>query len=322
MEKNMRYYKRIDEIEDINIVSRLVCKEYNLGTLMDTQEIYVGYEDFNAFITTTTGKYLMKIFRNLRDDNEVYSVINRTYTAYANGVNTPKIYKNLHGEIVTIIKYLNSRFRVSVIEYIDGKNFFELNKKPTIEQLIKIADIGSDMSKIDYKPDFVYDEWAITSFCNEFEKKKKYLEKKYLDIVEPIYNKFKQFDYDKLPKSFVHGDMMSTNLLLDKNDKIWLIDFSVSNYMARINEIVVICDDMALIPGNKEESEKRVKLAFDEWCKNVNATDLEKESFQLLFDVANAINVLNPVYELVTGNDSNETKMHLEAGLFALTLFR
>ena len=322
MEKNMRYYKRIDEIEDINIVSRLVCEEYDLGSLIDTQEIYVGYEDFNAFITTTTGKYLMKIFRNLRDDNEVYSVINRTYTAYTNGVKTPKIYKNSKGDIVTIIKYLNSRFRVSVIEYIDGKNFFELNKKPTIEQLIKIADIGSDMSKIDYKPDFVYDEWAITSFCNEFEKKKKYLEKKYLDIVEPIYDRFKKFDYDKLPKSFVHGDMMSTNLLLDKNDNIWLIDFSVSNYMARINEIVVICDDMALIPGNKEESEKRVKMAFEEWCNQVNATDFEIESFQLLFDVANAINVLNPVYELVTGNDSNETKMHLEAGLFALTLFK
>ena len=322
MEKNMRYYKRIDEIEDINIVSRLVCEEYDLGNLIDTQEIYVGYEDFNAFITTTSGKYLMKIFRNLRDDNEVYSVINRAYTAYANGVNTPRIYKNKHGEIVTIIKYLNSRFRVSVIEYIDGKNFFELNKKPTMDQLIKITDIGSDMSKIDYKPEFVYDEWAITSFCKEFEKKKHYLEKKYLDIVEPIYNRFKKFDYDKLPKSFVHGDMMSTNLLLDKNDNIWLIDFSVSNYMARINEIVVICDDMALISKNKEESEKRVKIAFEEWCKRVDATDFEIESFQLLFDVANAINVLNPVYELVTGNDSEETKMHLEAGLFALTLFR
>ena len=79
---------------------------------------------------------------------------------------------------------------------------------------------------------------------------------------------------------------------------------------------------MALIPGNKEESEKRVKMAFEEWCNQVNATDFEIESFQLLFDVANAINVLNPVYELVTGNDSNETKMHLEAGLFALTLFK
>lgn len=29
--KNSRYYSRIDEIDDIGILSDLVCKEYNLG---------------------------------------------------------------------------------------------------------------------------------------------------------------------------------------------------------------------------------------------------------------------------------------------------
>lgn len=34
--KNDRYYSRIDEIENINIISELVCREYNLGILKDT----------------------------------------------------------------------------------------------------------------------------------------------------------------------------------------------------------------------------------------------------------------------------------------------
>lgn len=322
MEKNMRFYNRIDEIEDINIVSDMVTKEYKLGILLDTFVIEIGYEDFNAIITTTTGKYLMKIFRNSRSDKEVYECINRSYTAYINNVQTPKIYKNSKDEIVSILKYGNSRFRISVIEYIDGNNFFDLNRKPTIEELLKIVDIGSNLNKIDYRPNFIYDQWAITSFCDEFEKKKRYLNKEHLNLIEPIYKKFKNFEYDKLPKTFVHGDMMSTNLMLDKNNDIWVIDFSVSNYTARLNEIVVICDDVALIVNNKEESEKRIKIAFNEWCKKVNATEFEKQSFQMLYDVANAINVLLPNYELATGNDSNETKMHLNAGLFALKLFK
>ena len=322
MNKNMRYYNRIDEIKDINILSDLICKEYQLGSIKDTYVIEIGYEDFNAILTTSTGKYLMKVFRNSRSDEEVDQCINRSYIAMQNNVKTPKIYKNSEGNIVTIINHLNSRFRVSVIEYIDGNNFFDLKRKPTLDELMKIVDIGSNLNKIDYKPNFIYDTWAITSFCREFEKKKKYLEEKYLNIVEPIYNKFKKFDYDKLPKAFVHGDMMSTNLMLDKNDDIWVIDFSVSNYTARLNEIVVICDDVALIPNNKEESEMRIKMTFNEWCKKVEASEFEKESFQMLFDVANAINVLNPIYELATGNDSDETKMHLNAGLFALTLFK
>lgn len=322
MKKNNRYYNRIDYIEDINILSSLVAKEYKLGDVIDTYVIEIGYEDFNAIISTSTGKYLMKVFRNSRSDEEVYQCINRSYIAGQNNVKTPKVYKNSKNDIVTIINYLNSRFRVSVIEYIDGNNFFDLNRKPTLEELKKIVDIGSNLNKINYKPNFIYDTWAITSFCKEFEKKKKYLEKKYLEIVKPIFNRFKNFEYDKLPKSFVHGDMMSTNLMLDKNNDIWVIDFSVSNYTARLNEIVVICDDVALILNNKEESEKRIKIAFNEWCQKINATDFEKHSFQILFDVANAINVLNPIYEIATGNDSDETKMHLNAGLFALTLFK
>lgn len=322
MKKNDRYYNRIDTIEDINILSKLVCEEYELGVFKDTYVIEIGYEDFNAVITTSIGKFLMKVFRNSRTDKEVEECINRSYMAFENNVKTPKIYKNSKNELISIIEYLNSRFRLCVIEYIDGNNFFELNKKPTLEELRKIVDIASNLNKIDYRPNFIYDTWAITSFCNEFEKKKEYLEEKYLNIIEPIYNKFKQFDYDRLPKAFVHGDMMSTNLMLDTNDDIWVIDFSVSNYTARLNEIVVICDDIAVVPGEKEESERRIMIAFDEWCKKVNATQFEKGSFKMLFDVANAINILNPLYEIATGNDSEETKMHLNAGIFALSLFK
>lgn len=322
MKKNMRYYSRIDEIDDINILSELVCEEYSLGKLEDTYVIEVGYEDFNAIITSSTGKYLMKVFRNSRSDEEVVQCINRSYIATQSNVKTPEIYKNSKGDIVSIIKHGNSRFRVSVIQYIDGENFFFLKRQPTFDELLKIVDIGCNLNKINYKPNFIYDTWAITSFCKEFEKKKHYLDKKYLDIVEPIYKRFRDFDYDKLPKAFVHGDMMSTNLMLDKNGEIWVIDFSVSNFTARINEIIVICDDVALIVNDKKESERRVKAAFDAWCEKMKATDFEKESFQLIYDVANAINVLNPIYEIKTGNDTEETQMHLEAGLFALTLFK
>ncbi len=320
--KNSRYYSRIDEIDDIGILSDLVCKEYNLGNYQDTFVIEIGYEDFNAIVTTSTGKYLMKVFRNLRDDKEVEDCINRSWSAFKNNVQTPKIYKNSKGNIVTIINYKNSRFRVSILEYIDGANFFDLNRKPTIDELKKIVSIASNLNKIEYKPNFIYDTWAITSFCKEFERKQRYLNDEYLNMVKPIYEKFKDFDYDKLPKSFVHGDMMSTNLMVDRNENIWVIDFSVANYTARLNEIVVICDDVALIYGNKEESEKRIMMVFEQWCKEVNATQFEKDSFQMLLDVANAINVLNPLYEIATGNDSDETKMHLNAGIFGLSLFK
>ena len=315
-----RFYDRIDKIDDIGKLSELACREYNLGDYIDTSIIEIGYEDFNAIITTSTGKYFMKVFRNSRDDNEVREVIKRAYVAEQNGVKSPKIYKNKNGKIVTNINYEDSRFRLAMMQYIDGSNFFELNREATIEELRRISDLGSSMNKIKYKPNFIYDSWAITSFVEELEKKQQYISKEHLKLIQPIYNKFKEFNYSSLPKAFVHGDITQINLMQDKNEEFWAIDFSVSNYTARLNEIIIICNNFAVIPGNKLESEKRIKIAFEQWAKGVNATDLERKSFQLLFDVANAIYLVNPSYETAMGNDSEENKMFFRLGTFGLSL--
>ncbi len=320
MEKNMRYYSRIDEISDINILSSLACKQYGLGDLIDTYVVEIGYEDFNAIITTTTGKYFMKVFTNSRDDTEVKEVIYRAYVAEQNNVKAPKVYKNVNGKIVTNINYGSSRFRLAIMQYIDGVNFLELGRVATIEELRRIADLGSSMNKIPYKPKFIYDSWAITSFIEEFEKKKQYISKENLNLIQTIYERFKTFDYNSLPHSFVHGDITQINLMKDSNEDFWAIDFSVSNYTARLNEIIIICNNFAVIPGNKSESEKRIKIAFEQWTKNVNATDIERNSFGLLFDVANAIYLINSSYESAMGNDSKENKMLFKLGTFGLSL--
>lgn len=316
------YYNRIDKIENIDILCDLISKEYQLGTYKDSFLIETGYEDFNVKLVTSSGKYLIKIFRNSRSYDEAKECIERNFVAYENKIRTPKVFKNSKGEILTTIEYNMSKFRLAVIDYIDGQTFFELNRKPSIDELKKIVDIGCSLNILNYKPKFIYDTWAITSFCDEYEKKESIISLEYLEILTPIYKRFKQFNYDDLPKSFVHGDLRSTNLILDHNGEVWAVDFSVSNYTARLNEIVVICTEIAIIPDNKNESKFRIDLAFKKWCKEVKATKLEKDSFYLLYDVANAINVLNAAYELANGNDSDETKMYLNAGLFALEIVK
>lgn len=315
-----RFFNRIDKIEDIGILSQKVCKEYKLGYYLDTKIVEIGYEDFNAIITTSTGKYFMKIFRNSRDDKEVKEVIERAYIANKSGVKSPKVLKNASENIVTNINYNDSNFRLSVMEYIDGNNFFELDREATMTELLEIADLASGFGNIDYKPNFIYDTWAISSFIEEFDKKRQYVSQDYLKYIQPIYDEFKAFDYSQLPKSFTHGDIIVTNLMKDKEDRFWVIDFSVSNYTARLNEIAVSTSDFAVIQGNKQESEKRVKTMFERWAKNVGATDFERNAFKMLFRVQNAIDILNPSYEIAMGNDSEENKMYLELGKFGLTL--
>jgi Ser/Thr protein kinase RdoA (MazF antagonist) len=238
------------------------------------------------------------------------------------GMEIPMIFQNKDGELLSVITINQSRFRLLLMEYVDGENFHQLGIKPNLIELDSIVQIACKISKIDYRPPFIYDKWAIMNFSGEFSESRQLLNLEQIALIEPIYAHFCSFDLDSLPKAFVHGDISSTNIIKDKQNALWLIDFSVANYMARITEIVVICSDLALIIGEKEKSELRIEHCFELWCKTVNATRIEKESFLLMFSVASAINVMNTAIELLRGNNSAENIMHMNQGLWGLSLFK
>lgn len=81
------------------------------------------------------------------------------------------------------------------------------------------------LSKIKYVPPFIDDEWSIKNFLREFRLKRSRLTKRQISLIDPIYDSFAKFKFDALPKTFVHGDITSTNILRDKMGKLWLIDF-------------------------------------------------------------------------------------------------
>jgi Ser/Thr protein kinase RdoA (MazF antagonist) len=300
------------------------CAEvYDLGVVDSVKVLEIGYEDFNAVVSAQRdgeNKYFLKIFANSRTNGEVEEIMGRMLAAQGVGVSTPEIYVNLQTEeYLTEIKIEGSRFRLCLIKYIDGDDFFSLGHKPDDYELLEIVEAVSKIAKSDFRPKFIYDTWAINNFLIEWEKKKQYLSGDDLGIVEKIVDEFSKFQYEDLPKCFVHGDIMSTNVLKAKADgKIYVIDWSVSNYVPRLNEIAVICGDLALLVGDLEKSVQKVKAAFGRWAELVGADEFEKDSFGMVYRVANAIKIMNTNYEIATGNTSDETMMHLNAGRFGM----
>ncbi len=317
------FLDRIDSFSNIKILLEKVLDIYQKPKLKNYKVLEIGYEDFNVIVKTEKNNYFLKIFHNSRDNEEINSVVDRIVTAVNSNVQTPFIYKNPRtNNYWTTLIIGQSHFRLCLMQYINGHNFFSFHEKPSHQELIQIAQIAAKVNQTNHQPKFVYDTWAITSFLQEFKKKEKYLKGKDLDDVRCVYDEFINFNFDALPKSFVHGDIMSTNILKDQKNNLWLIDFSVSNYMARLIEIIVVCGDLALIVGDKEKSLNRIKLVFETWVKLVNATEFEIKSFEMLYKVANAINIMNTNFEIATGNTSAETIMHLEAGRFGMSLIK
>lgn len=321
MKQNSLFYDRIGEqLFDIKILAQSIGNEYDIGRVKSAELVEFGYEDFNVIVTTDKQeKYFLKVFNSSRTDGQCRQCIERAFIASQNGVPTPKVYKNKTNELVTKLN-LGFPVRASLLEYVNGKDFYNLKRKPTLSELDQIVEIAGCLNKIDYKPDFIYDTWAISCFDKEFEKKCGLLDKDDLEIIEPIYREFKKLNYESLPKGFVHGDMLTTNLMIDDKHQIKVIDFSVSNWTARLNEIAVIASDIC-ITDDVEESKTRIKRVFSQWCKNVGATEFEIKSFPLLFAVASASKIMNgAAYEIEKGEKTQETQTHYKRGKFNLGL--
>ncbi len=195
------------------------------------------------------------------------------------------------------------------MDYIDGKDFFTLDKLPSEDELKIIAKETARLNLIDYRPEFIYDKWAIINFEKEYLKNKKLLEGKYKLFIVNVLKDFKDIDFSKLKYGFVHGDIIETNILRDKNKKLWFIDFSVSNYLPRIVDIAVIICDLCLDLNNLKISKQRVLIFLTEYNKLYPLSDYEIEVLKIFLKCHQAISIIQTIREKVEENNTSEENL-------------
>ena len=300
-------YDRIDLKFDLDIISKEICNHFNFGQYISNEIITVGYEDFNYILTTSSGKYCVKIFNKERTLEDCKNYIDRISLSSEIEVNSPRVYK-CGDEILFIITIDGVQFRLCVFEFIDGASFFDSNLIPSDDEIKEIIRQMAIIHKAKLESNFIYDTWTLTNFEKEYEKKKQYLSDKDADILIKLQKKFKEIDFDKLVYSFVHGDIISSNVIKDKNNKLWIIDYAVSNYLPRIVDLVVSSCNLCLDPDSKDNSLKKIRMIITEYEKYNKLSKYEKEMLPLFFELANGMGILQTSYQKNIGNTSEENE--------------
>ena len=255
------FNKRIGLNTDLKNISEQICNKYNLGNFVSNELITIGYEDYNYYLTTSKGKYCVKIFNKFRTNEDINNYLNRIRVVANSNINAPKPLL-VDGDISLSLDYENNHYDICVFEYINGKNFFELKQKTSKYEIEELARQTAMINNLDIKPNFIYDTWAIINFEEEYKQKRIYLEKYYQKEFDNLLKELQNIDFDKLPKAFVHGDIINTNVMKDNNSKIWIIDFAVSNYLPRIIDLAVISCNMCLDNNSKENTYDKRLLFF------------------------------------------------------------
>jgi Ser/Thr protein kinase RdoA (MazF antagonist) len=235
------------------------------------------------------------------------------------GVTIPKLIKSKQGYLHRI-KINGVNLELCVMEYIDGKDFYSLKKKVNSNEIKFIARQAALINSLKIKPKFIYDSWAITNFSREFKKKEKCLEEGDLKMVKPLMREFNKLKIKTLPHCFIHGDIITPNVMKDKNGKIFIIDFSVSNYYPRIQELAVLACNVLFDEKNKVKSENNLKIALEEYRKKIKLTKRELEILPTYIKLAHAMHILSANYQkMVEKNNSAENEYFLRQGRIGLT---
>lgn len=305
------FYDRINLNTNLDHISKEICKKYNLDDYISDELILVGYEDFNYILNTTKGKYCVKIFNKERTNKDVNNYIDRIELASTLNINTPKVYR-VKNNCLQIIDINNNQYRLCVFEYVNGKSFYDLNEIPTEKEIKEIIKQMVYIHNAKLDSEYIYDKWTITNFIKEYKDKKNYLDKKYIDIFNKLTNRLEKVDFNKLVYSFVHGDIISSNVMKDKNNKLWIIDFAVSNYLPRIVDLAVTSCNLCLNPNSKVKTIESTKMILEEYQKYIKLNEYELETFPLFYDLANAMGILQISYLNSIGEASDEDKFWLE----------
>lgn len=205
----------------------------------------------------------------------------------------------------------DTKFRLCVFQYIDGKSFYDLNEIPTESEIKNIIEQMAHIHNAKLESDFIYDKWTITNFVKEYAEKGKYLDNKYNKIFESLVHKIASVKFEELPTSFVHGDIISSNVMKDSRHKLWIIDFAVSNYLPRIVDLAVTSCNLCLNPESIDKTISSTKMILEEYQKYNKLTDYELECFPLFYDLANAMGILQISYLNSLGETSEEDKFWL-----------
>ncbi len=307
MEKE--YQKRIGYEGAIAPVLVGICSAFGFGRYLSHKVLTFGYEDFNIVLTTSKGKFFVKIFSTFRNLDDCKRYINVLEEVLRAGVRHPKMYKARNSYLFqTTVN--RTDLRLCVMEYIDGNNLFEIKGKLNGAEMKDIVHQAAKINSIKMKPSFVYDSWAITSFLKEFEKVGKFVEEEDLQLITPLVESFKNFPIETLPHCLVHGDIIKTNVMRSKSGKLYILDFAVANYYPRIQELAVLLCNMLFDEDNLDSFPSYYKLALTEYQKTLSLSTNEIETLPLFIKIAHAMHIIPATREKELNQNISEENLY------------
>lgn len=308
-------FKRVGNEINIKLLSEEICRTYGLGEYKAHRLIHVGIDDLSYYLHTSKGKYLVKNINSKKTIENIGKWIKKNHIIQDNHIKAPKIISNNGIDIFISMQndiYINS----VVMECIDGKDLWSCHKMINKEEIDKIVQLTVSFHNIKEILNIEeYDEYCFMKIEEAYRKTKHLLSFKLKYEITKCIRKMKKVKFEKLSTCFIHGDLISTNIMKDKKGEIYLIDFFESGTGIRILDIVKILNSVIFHYKNPEESIELEKYFLEEYQKQMPLSDYEKQILNLLREADAYTGIMLEIYDSQEELENEENNSWLQNDL-------
>ncbi len=307
-----RIFDRIGKEIDLEEFSKNICITYKLGDYNKYKLILVGIDDLSYVLNTSKGRYLVKIINHEKTNEEINEFIQKSSIITRNNINVPKLIPYEEGYLYTY-EIDGLHIDLVVMEYIDGSDLYSNNEHITKADIEKLIDILIPLHKLEEKiENKEYDEYCFMKIKEDYQKTKNVLPKNIKAQVEKMIKEFDKIELEKLPKCFTHGDLISSNIIKDKNKDLWLIDFYQSGIGVRILDIVKVLNSVIDNYKYENDTEELEQYFIEEYNKRMKLTPYELEVLPILRKIDVCTGIMMETFDAIEGRDNEENQYWLE----------
>lgn len=296
--------KRVNLKLPLNQAIKNILKDYNLGTLKTVDPLFVGHEELNVIITTTKGKYGIKLMNKNRSKKMAAGLVRAMLKFDQAGVPVTRLHPSKNNQYLYELKPKIGKGFLFIADYFQGRTFHETQE--ITQDLKTITKSVALIHQLSFKTAPEYDFWLPQYLPQEFDTRGKYLKSEDYHLVKQIVRIFNAIDFTQCSQTVGHFDLHRDNIKKNKSGQICFFDLATVDRHYAILDLGSFIGFFLDPKQSVAQHRKRFNLILAEYLQHRHLNQYEKDHLFDCVKIIFASNVLGASYLINAENDDTE----------------
>ena len=254
--------------------------KYNLGKIINFNEIKEGVENTNYFIQTENGKFILTLYEKRVDEDDLPFFISLMKNLFDKKFPSPEPIINKNGSYISEV----AKKKAAVVSFLDGEAKRNLNPNDCGEIGVHSAKLHLITKNLSGKRE---NKLSVNSWRKIYSKVKNdcsKIQQNLPDIIEKNLDEIEKNWPKNIPSGIIHADLFPDNIFFKNNKLSGIIDFYFSCHDFYAFEIAVCLNALCFDGKNQNLSFNvtKAKKFIDGYSKIRKLQEDEKKSLKIL----------------------------------------